>query len=686
MAHTNRLISETSPYLLQHAHNPVDWYPWGLEALEKAKTEDLPILVSIGYAACHWCHVMERESFENTDTAEYMNRHFVNIKIDREERPDLDHLYMDAVQAMTGSGGWPLNVFLTPGKKPFYGGTYFPPRPLHNRPSWMDVLAGISEAYKTKRGDLETQAEGLLEHLRASNAFGVQAQHNSSFVYPSLLVNKVFDAAAGQCLKQADKQRGGFGLAPKFPQTFSLRFLLHYAHFTKNREALEHACLSLEQMMYGGIYDQAGGGFARYSTDSEWLVPHFEKMLYDNALLITVLAEAFQVTGNTEYRRVLEETIAFVLRELHHEEGGFYAALDADSEGVEGKFYTWKKEEIDELLGNEAAVFGKYYGVTEKGNWEGQNILATDGAPADFAKQNGLEENEFMQLLKRGKTRLLTERSKRIRPQTDDKLLLGWNALMISALCKAFCSTGDDAYKETAIAEMKFLQKHMQGEGIYYYYHAYKNGVGKFPGFLDDYAFLVDALIQLQEITGNSSYLNAAAGIIEYLDRNFEDEDGIFYYYSHAGQDDILVRKKELYDGAVPSGNSVMAWNLLYLGTVFGREAWKTRSRMMAAKMENLVSKYPVSFGFWATQMQVAAYDLQEIVFTGIDIQDLQKEFLRKFIPNRIFQSATIVNNTFPLLLSKPVSNTPLMFLCKNYACQQPVTELDEFVLQLGSV
>jgi uncharacterized protein YyaL (SSP411 family) len=686
MTHTNRLISETSPYLLQHAHNPVNWHPWGPEALQKAKEMDLPVLVSIGYAACHWCHVMERESFEDADTAAYMNSHFINIKIDREERPDLDHLYMDAVQAMTGSGGWPLNVFLTSDRKPFYGGTYFPPRAMHNRPSWMDVLKGIADAYTAKRSELESQADGLLEHIRASNTFGIQAGANTGFGYPFLLSNNTFNRAAEQCLKQADKQRGGFGSPPKFPQTFTIRFLLHYAHFTKNKEAREQACLSLDKMIYGGIYDQIGGGFARYATDRDWLVPHFEKMLYDNALLVSAIAEAFQVTGNGEYKRILEETISFVLRELHHEGGGFFAALDADSEGVEGKFYTWRKEEIDPLLGRDADIFCRYFGVTGKGNWEGHSILATETAPAVFAKQNGIDEIELMELLERCKKILLSARANRIRPQTDDKILLGWNALMIGALCKAYCASGNDEYKKGAVAEMEFLQQKFRGEGLYNYYHAYKNGNRKFPAFLDDYAYLADALIQLQEITGNGEYLNSAKEITEFLDAHFGDEDRIFYYYSHAEQDDILVRKKELYDGAVPSGNSVMFGNLLYLGTVFDREDWKTRSRLMASKMETLISRYPVSFGFWATQMQLAAYDLQEIVFTGTDIEDLKKEFLRKFIPNRILQSATVVNNTFPLLLNKPVSNTPLMFLCKNYACQQPVTELDEFVRLLGIV
>ena len=359
----NRLINETSPYLLQHAHNPVDWYPWGPEALEKAKAENKPILVSIGYAACHWCHVMERESFENEATAEIMNTHFVNIKIDREERPDLDHIYMDAVQAMTGSGGWPLNVFLTPDTKPFYGGTYFPPEKAFNRASWTETLYGVIQAFRERRHEIDAQADNLTEHLLKANSFGIQPPEEAETLFQP---EKLQDCFA-QYMKTADRQWGGFGKAPKFPQTFSIQFLLRHHHFTGEPVALEQALLSLDKMIDGGIYDQAGGGFARYSTDAEWLAPHFEKMLYDNALLISVLSEAYQLTGKTRYREVIEETLTFIEREMSHPEGGFYSALDADSEGVEGKFYTWSIEEIQALLGEDAEAFCAYYDITKAG-------------------------------------------------------------------------------------------------------------------------------------------------------------------------------------------------------------------------------------------------------------------------------------------------------------------------------
>ena len=367
---TNKLIEETSPYLLQHAHNPVNWFPWGEEALSKAKNEDKPILVSIGYSACHWCHVMEKESFEDEETAAVMNEHFVNIKIDREERPDLDHFYMDAVQAMTGSGGWPLNVFLTPAGKPFYGGTYFPPKNAFNRPSWKEVLLSVKDAFNQRRNEIDAQAENLTEHLTQANSFGISSPTEMEF-----FTKEKIDEAFVSMMKNADKVWGGFGRAPKFPQSFVIQYLLRFHYVSKNEEALQQALLSIDKMIDGGIYDQVGGGFARYSTDTEWLVPHFEKMLYDNALLISVISEAYQLTGNKRYRQVIEETIEFIKRELMHPEGGFYAALDADSEGEEGKFYVWDYEETRELLKDDGIIFSDFFDIKPAGNWEGKTIL-----------------------------------------------------------------------------------------------------------------------------------------------------------------------------------------------------------------------------------------------------------------------------------------------------------------------
>jgi len=682
MAHTNRLSKETSPYLLQHAHNPVDWFPWGAEALQKARSEDKPILVSIGYAACHWCHVMEKESFEDTDTARFMNEHFVNIKIDREERPDLDHIYMDAVQAIIGSGGWPLNVFLTPEGKPFYGGTYFPPRPVYNRPSWKDVLSGVSTAFKDRRAEIEQQADNLTRHVTVSGNFGIgssavpgagsAADTGASNPFTEETLRQIRD----QLLSTADKTEGGFGGAPKFPQTFSLRWLLHYYYFTKDSAALDQVCLSLDKMIAGGIYDQLGGGFARYSTDNEWLVPHFEKMLYDNALLIITLSEAYQLTKKESYREVIEQTITFIQRELSNGEGGFYSALDADSEGIEGKYYVWDQTEIEKVLGDDAALFGEVYGVTAEGNWEEKNILTRTGRPLSPDEQ---------QRVQHAGTRLLEYRSRRIPPALDDKVLLGWNALMNIACAKAYAALGNDLYREMAIRNMAFLQQRFKGEGIYFYYHSYK-GEARYPAFLDDYAGLIAALIGLQEITGDGDYLLQARDILREVTEHFSEQETGFFFYTHDQQQDLILRKKEVYDGATPSGNSMMALNLLYLGVVFDERDWADRAFRMAAALSRPVTAYPGSFGGWATLFQAFTYTIPEVVITGQQPEKTRKEFLEHLIPYRVLQSADRQNTQFPLLRDKLIDKLSLIFLCKNYSCQLPVNEVATAIRNLENV
>ncbi|HEY6899527.1 MAG TPA: thioredoxin domain-containing protein [Puia sp.] len=685
MPHTNRLAKESSPYLLQHAHNPVDWFPWGEEALEKARTEDKPILVSIGYAACHWCHVMERESFENEETARYMNEHFVNIKIDREERPDLDHIYMDAVQAMTGSGGWPLNVFLTPGGRPFYGGTYFPPRPVYNRASWTDVLNGVSTAFRDRRDEIEQQAGHLTQHVATSGNFGIGGNtpggNTPGGASLAEEAKKIFNPDTlrqirDQLLATADKKEGGFGGAPKFPQTFSIRYLLHYYYITKDQEALDQACLSLDKMIRGGIYDQLGGGFARYSTDNEWLVPHFEKMLYDNALLVIVLSEAYQLTKKPLYRQTIEETIAFIDRDLSNGEGGFYAALDADSEGIEGKYYVWEKAEIEKLLETGAGLFCEYYGVTETGNWEERNILTRPDRPLSAEEEKSLAKSRRI---------LLEHRASRIPPALDDKILLGWNALMNLACSKAYAALGDDHYRERAVQNMDFLQKRLKGEGIYFYYHSYK-GVARYPGFLDDYANLIAALIGLQEITGSAEYLNQARSILQEVIAHFGDPETGFFFYTHDRQQDIILRKKEIYDGATPSGNSMMASNLLYLSVVFNEPEWMERALRMASQLTRPVTGYPGSFGGWATLFQAFTYTIPEVVITGVRPEKTRKEFLKHLIPYRVLQSTDQENTQFPLLTGKPVGELSLIFLCKNYSCQLPVNEIATVIRDLENV
>jgi uncharacterized protein len=686
----NRLANETSPYLLQHAHNPVDWFPWGDEAIRKSREEDKPMLVSIGYSACHWCHVMERESFEDPETAEIMNRLFVNIKIDREERPDLDHIYMEAVQAIAGNGGWPLNVFLTPEGKPFYGGTYFPPRSLQNRPSWKSVLQTIATAFQEKRKEIEEQADHLTNHI-AGPGFGIQMNAGDGLPTKDE-VREMYE----QLMKTADRKEGGFGVAPKFPQTFSIRLLLQYHYYTGETDALKQAELSLEKMIKGGIYDQLAGGFARYSTDEEWLAPHFEKMLYDNALLIIAMSEAFQLTQKTLYSRAIRETMDFIQNELSSEKGAFYSALDADSEGVEGKFYTWQKNEILEIIGEEGEDFCTIYDVSEEGNWEGKNILrlTTDPlspAKAGFGGQSG--QRSRVNEMEVQKKKLLSVRNQRIRPQLDDKILLGWNALMITACCKAFAALGEEKYRDLALRNMMFLEENMQGEGINRFYHGCKEipnvteghegGVkvkAAIPAFLDDYAYLIEAYIQLQEVTGDATWLIHAKALADWVIAHFSEAETGYFYYTHDEQNDVIVRKREVYDGALPSGNAVMASNLLYLGTVFDLEEWKQRALRNVMGLKDVMKRYPGSFGVWATLVNAFTYPLYEIVLAGSYSEKNHLEFLQKSTPNRVFQVSSVTHPGLPILRNKPVQGQSQFFLCRDYSCQQPVKEVSELI------
>ena len=679
MKHTNHLINETSPYLLQHAHNPVNWHPWGNEAIEKAKQENKPILVSIGYAACHWCHVMERESFENEETAMLMNEYFINIKIDREERPDLDHIYMDAVQAMTGSGGWPLNVFLTPDCKPFFGGTYFSPTKAFNRNSWTDVLKNIHHSYQTRRQEIDDQAEGMVKHLANANSFGssINDQQNPSF-FTSENVNTI----AENILKQADTTWGGFGNAPKFPQTFSIQFLLRHYHFTKDKNALKQAVLSLDKMICGGIYDQLGGGFSRYSTDAKWIAPHFEKMLYDNALLIGVLSEAYQLTKKELYAEAIVQSIEFVEEELLSSESGFYSALDADSEGIEGKFYTWDKKEIEAILGSDAPIFCEVYNVAEEGNWEHTNILWMEDEIENIAIAKGLALDHLKTILSNCKQQLLDRRNKRIKPLLDDKILLGWNALMNTALSKAFAALGHNKYKELAIANMEFIERRMANENGGYF-HTYKNGQSKIIAFLDDYAYMIQAYIFLQEITGNSNYLSKAKELTNFVIDNFSEDATGYFFYTHKNQKDIIVRKKEVYDGATPSGNAIMALNLNYLSIVFDEAGWKSRAFKITESLGNAIIRHPASFGVWASIIQQKVVGIYEIAIVGNNVLEILPALLKNYIPNTILQSSTNENEKFPLLKGKSPKGGIGYYLCKDYVCKEVETNLETFLANM---
>jgi uncharacterized protein YyaL (SSP411 family) len=688
-AHSNRLINETSPYLLQHAHNPVDWYPWGEEALAKAKKDNKPILVSIGYAACHWCHVMERESFENEETAAIMNEHFVNIKIDREERPDLDHIYMDAVQAMTGSGGWPLNVFLTPDAKPFFGGTYFPPQRAYNRSSWTEVLHAVSNAFERKRQEVDSQAETLIAHIVQSNSLASVSPIKASSTFAMEKVHEVYQSL----MNAADKTWGGYGEPPKFPQTFSIQFLLRYYFITKQEPALKQALLSLDKMIEGGIYDQIGGGFARYSTDREWLVPHFEKMLYDNALLVSVISEAYQLTRNERYKEVLEETIAFIRRELMLREGGFFSALDADSEGEEGKYYVWTYEQVKTLLNNDAEVFTEFFDISEVGNWsegtlsgQSKNILRTKTQLETFATEKNIPVEKLRNIIQKGKSILLSERNKRTRPALDDKIILGWNALMNTACSKAFAATGKNEYRDLALVNMKFLLQYFQNANEKFLYHTWKNNEPKNFAFLDDYAFLIQALMHLQEITGDVHWLFKARELTEYVMENFTDDITGFFFFTDRRQNDVILRKKEIYDGATPSGNATMAYNAYQMSIILNFPDWRKIPENMITSLARLTTQYPTSFGVWATLLTEMICGTEEITVIGENNLSLGEQVLAEYIPHKVFMAPSKPHVELPLLVGKTPTNPPLIYLCRSYSCLNPVARVSQLLELLRKV
>ncbi len=681
----NELSIENSPYLLQHAHNPVHWQSWSTKALKMAKELNKPVLVSIGYSACHWCHVMERESFEVEATAAIMNEHFINIKIDREERPDIDHIYMDAVQAMTGSGGWPLNVFLTPEGKPFYGGTYFPPVKAFDRPSWIDVLLSVSNAWKNRRGEMEEQAEKLIQHLKKSNNLG-------SIKTSAISLNNVTSFTKEDCiniknnlLSIADTEDGGFGKTPKFPQTFSINCLLQIAYFLKDEKALAHAELSLTKMLNGGIYDQLAGGLCRYSTDNEWLAPHFEKMLYDNALFITALSNAYLLTKKESYKRAVENVCNFIFTEMKNKEGGYYAAIDADSERVEGKFYIWDKSEIESILEEDAFLFNAYFDVSEEGNWEHKNILRILKPLAAVAKEFKIDLTEAEEIITRSKNKLLAVRNKRIRPGTDDKILLGWNALLITAFCKAYGILQDEKYKVAAIDLYNFIEEKCRDKNGNYY-HSFKNGIAKYPAFLDDYTYFVDACIHLQEITADEKYLFKAKKITTYIFENFEDKASAFFFFTTKEQADIVVRKIEIYDGATPSANSMMVKNLIYLSHVFNNKEWYQKAVTMINSLRSIIVKHPGSFGIWTSSAINIAAGINEIVIIGKALMPALKDVLLEYLPNKILQSNFNKSDMF-LLKDHPIVKDLSIYLCRNFACTaslQNINQLmDEIQLQI---
>jgi uncharacterized protein YyaL (SSP411 family) len=659
---TNDLSKETSPYLLQHAHNPVQWKPWSETLFVTATAADKPILLSIGYAACHWCHVMERESFEDEVVAEYMNTHFINIKVDREERPDIDHIYMDALQAMTGSGGWPLNIFLLPNGQPFYGGTYFPPQAMQNRASWLDVLKGVHAAFESNREKLEEQATHLTQHLLQSNIKALQSQEIAT-----IATKEEFQLIAERLLQNADTQWGGFGAAPKFPQTFSIQVLFRNYFQNKDQASIVHAIRSIDKMIQGGIYDHVGGGFSRYSVDAMWQAPHFEKMLYDNALILGTLAEAYQITKKPIYQDVIHATFTFLQRELYNGAGGYYAALDADSEGVEGKFYTWSYEELKAVIDpNIFDAFVAYYQITPNGNWEHTNILWT---------QNELEK-EWEPAWQNELKKLFDIRAVRVRPALDHKVILGWNAMLIVGFCKIYAATGNILYKHAAMECMNWLETNLYHADEHYFYHSIASGQPKAHAFLDDYANLIQAYIQLQESTGDTSYLFKAKKWMDYVLLHFIDEDGLYFYFTATYQNDIIIRKKESYDGAQPSGNALICSSLYYLGQVFDLSQWRLQAEKMIHSLRPTLLQYPGSFGFWAQSFYQMSTGLTELVGVGPTVYDSLPALNAPFLPYTIRMMSQVQEDRIPLLKGKKgVENQ--FFICKNSSCSAPMPHIE---------
>jgi uncharacterized protein YyaL (SSP411 family) len=679
----NRLSKETSPYLLQHANNPVDWYPWGEEAFKKAIQEDKPILVSIGYSTCHWCHVMEHESFENEEVAKFMNEYFVNIKVDREERPDVDAIYMEVVQAISGGGGWPLNCFLLPDGRAFFAGTYFPPRPAHGRVSWMQVLNNIRTAFYNRRNEVENQAEALMDAIRKSDSAFISSISATATDNP--FTRELLEKTFATLQPRFDREEGGFGSAPKFPSMMALRYCLQYHHFFKNKESLEHLNLSLRKMIFGGIYDQIGGGFARYTVDAAWQVPHFEKMLYDNGLLLRLLADGYACTRSLLYRETISKTVSWLQREMLSPEGGFFSAIDADSEGVEGKYYVWDKSEIDTLLRDKADLFNAFYGVTQHGNWEGVNILHRHSDYADFAKENGVEINYLKHVLSDCRELLLQARLKRIAPSSDTKILLDWNAILITGLCKANRTTANNEYLNLATKAAFFIETKMTELGTAKLYHTYKDGVAKQDAFLDDYAFWIEALVHLYFSTFNVHYLKQAERYTDVVLRNFLDtNDHLFFFTSAQQAQSLVLRKKDLYDNATPSGNAVMVHNLQRLGALLDRWDYREQAQKSLQAMLASIQKYPQSFAHWANALYWECCPTHEVAIVGKDYQQALAEINKCFFPNAVVAASIEPEKSgVPFLNGRKGGEETWIYVCQQGACQLPVQTVEEMMEQL---
>ncbi len=672
--HTNKLIDETSPYLLQHAHNPVDWYPWGDEAFERARLEDKPVLVSIGYSACHWCHVMEHESFEDEKTAEIMNANFVNIKVDMEERPDVDKIYMNYVQMTTGSGGWPMNVFLTPDKRPFFGGTYFPPENRYNMPSFKRVLTSIADAWATKRDELMFSANEVLGEMRRLS-IGEISRDGLSTVQ--------LDHAFEHFVRYFDAKNGGFGGAPKFPPAMSLEFLLRYHKRTGSANALEMVRFTCQKMAHGGIYDQLGGGFHRYAVDAVWLVPHFEKMLYDNAQLALVYLHLFQATKDEFYKRIATEILDYVRRELTHPDGGFYSTQDADSEGVEGKFFVWTPEEITTLLGaDDARLFNFYFDVSDEGNFEEKNILNVRYTLSEASEALDVGTDRLVGALERGRSILFEKREKRIKPFRDEKVITAWNGLMLSAFAEAGAILGRADYLETAVRNAEFLVGELTADGRFL--RTWKDGRAKLNAYLEDYANVGCGLLDLFQVSGDARYFSEAKSIADRLIESFWDDAGGGFFFTADDHEELIVRSKDYFDNATPSGNSAAADLLLKLSVISGDERYERFAVTVLRVVSQQIKRYPSGFGRALSALEFHLGAKREIALIG-DPGEFDAVVWKEFDPFRVVVKGDGDSSSgIPLLEGREMINgVPTAYVCEKFVCRRPVTTAEDLAAEL---
>ena len=668
----NNLIKETSPYLLQHAYNPVKWYAWGEEALKKAKDENKPIFLSIGYSSCHWCHVMAHESFENEDIAQIMNENFVNIKVDREERPDIDDIYQKVCQLVTGSGGWPLSVFLTPDQKPFYVGTYFPILDSYGKPGFGSLLHQIAQAYKEKPSDVEAAANNFMNVL----------QKTESNITKSKIDKSILDEAAINLLQMGDLINGGFGNAPKFPNAANLSFMLRYSKLSGISKFQEFVFKTLTKMANGGIYDQLGGGFHRYSTDSRWLVPHFEKMLYDNALLPVVYAEAYQITKDPKYLEVVNQTLHYVLREMTSPEGGFYSAQDADSECEEGKYYVWEKNQIQEIIGKDAAVFCLYYDVTDGGNFEGYNILNNNIRTSTVAFQFGKTENVVNDIIKNSSEKLFAERLKRIAPGKDEKILTSWNGLMISAFAKGYRISGQESFLDAAKNCIKFIEEKLTINGNLL--RTYKDGQAKLKAYLDDYAYFVNALLDVFEVDPSAKYIQLALKHANYLIEHFWDPKENTFFFTADDHEKLIIRTKNIYDLSLPSGNSIAAHAFLKLYHFTQDKKFLDVSTKIMESLSMMAAENPFGFGQLLNTMYLYIQKPIEITMLNTNNSEIYDAITKKFIPESIqviISKEEYLNELkkYHYFSGKEFDkNKTTVYICKDYTCSLPLHSMSE--------